>query len=341
MNDIDLLRNAGPDTPPLRPAVLDSARSLLAAEINRSTDRSAGLVPLRRGNTGRAHRTRAKVIGGAAVAAAACLAAVAVLAPGSPAGPTGEPATSVTLVGIEMPTFPLSLAQVPSGLSPKPGLEGSDGSLMLYYDSSRPDGVDILRIRVDDEQNSDHGGGDSTDVTVDGRPGEFVVTPLEGVDYEMASLEWERRPGQWVTVSGDGRLADEDRLVAAAESLVDQPQALPLRLTLAPAGWSLQFFKESGRIVTLVNDAYPDQTMTLDLPEEAIPPADLPRMLESVAGPMQETSVNGLPAQLVPTNYGWYLQGQFPDGTTFAVQAPAAFTAEQVLAVAGQVVYTP
>ena len=32
---------------------------------------------------------------------------------------------------------------------------------------------------------------------------------------------------------------------------------------------------------------------------------------------------------------------QFADGTTFVVQAPAAFTAEQVLEVAGQVVHTP
>jgi hypothetical protein len=45
-------------------------------------------------------------------------------------------------------------------------------------------------------------------------------------------------------------------------------------------------------------------------------------------------TVHAQPAQLVPTGCGWYLQARFPDGTVFALQAPEAFTAADVLAVA-------
>jgi hypothetical protein len=79
----------------------------------------------------------------------------------------------------------------------------------------------------------------------------------------------------------------------------------------------------------------------VNLPDEPIPAAELPTQLEQVVGPVQEVAVNGLPAQLVPTGYGWYLQASFPDGTVFALQAPQAFTAEDVLAVAGGITYTP
>jgi hypothetical protein len=58
-------------------------------------------------------------------------------------------------------------------------------------------------------------------------------------------------------------------------------------------------------------------------------------------------TVNGRPAQLVQvdTGYldqkGWFLQAQFPSGTTFVVQAPDAFTQEQVVAMAEQVTFHP
>jgi hypothetical protein len=81
--------------------------------------------------------------------------------------------------------------------------------------------------------------------------------------------------------------------------------------------------------------------MNVNLPEQPVPAADLLTQLEQVAGPVHEVTVNGQPAQLVPTGYGWYLQARFPDGTVFALQAPQAFTADDVLAVAGGITYTP
>ena len=335
MNDIALLQEAGPQAPPLSDRVLRDTRALLDAEIAAASAAPAAaggrVVALRRPRVG--------LLSGVAAAAAAAVAAVA-LWPSTGTAPAGSPATSVTLVAFEMPAFPLSLPAVPDGLSPEPGIEGSDEGLMLYHLGADPDGSDVLRVTVRDEPDIGWEW-DAEDVTVDGQDGEYVSDTPEGFPYETGYLEWERSPDQWVTVSGDGRFAERDRLVAVAESLVDRPQVLPLRLSLAPAGWSLEFFKESGRIVTLADDAYPEQTLSVHVPDEAIPPAELPRMVEAVTGPVQETSVNGRPAQLVPTGNGWYLQAQFADGTTFVVQAPAAFTAEQVLEVAGQVVHTP
>jgi len=58
---------------------------------------------------------------------------------------------------------------------------------------------------------------------------------------------------------------------------------------------------------------------------------------------------DGLPAKhlravehtaVTPTD-GWYLQAQFGSSQAFVVQAPAAFTQQQVLAFAAQVTYTP
>jgi hypothetical protein len=55
-----------------------------------------------------------------------------------------------------------------------------------------------------------------------------------------------------------------------------------------------------------------------------------------------DVTVKGRPAVLVPVDLGpmdkgWFLQAQFEDGTTFVVQAPEAFTQEQVLELAESV----
>jgi hypothetical protein len=116
---------------------------------------------------------------------------------------------------------------------------------------------------------------------------------------------------------------------------------------LAPAGWSVLAYKDD-RILTLVDDDYDRLSLNVFLPDRPIP-AD--RLLTELGGPpvapVLDVSVNGRPAHLVrleardAADNGWYLQARFPDGRTFVVQAPAAFTKAQVLAFAAQVTYTP
>jgi hypothetical protein len=199
---------------------------------------------------------------------------------------------------------------------------------------------------------------DTEDVTVNGQDAELVFgteTTCTGpgpecIDVEVpyVHLVWEHRDGQWVQLRGGGRYKDADRLVAIAEDLVDRPQAVPLQVHLAPAGWSVQAYKDD-RILTLANDSYEQQAVSvhIPLPEEDVPaPEELRGRLMGPIGPVIPVTVQGRPAYLVqidlgPLDPGWYLQAQFADGTTFVVQAPEAFTQEQVVQMAEQVTFNP
>lgn len=284
-------------------------------------------------------------VGVGLVAAAVTWAGAVVLAAPDPVGP---PPTSVTLVAFEPPTFPLSLDPVPAGLVPSSLSAGPGGVLHGGYRST--DGEDRVSLLVTPEEPEQHGVEDTVDVSVRGRDAELVTgsdvvcggSGTECVDvrvpYVHVVVEW--RDGTWVQLSGDGRYEDADRLLAVAETLVDQPRRVPLQVHLAPSGWVVEAYKDD-RVLTLANADFPQQTLTVHLPEAAIPAEELVGQLMGPVGPLVSVTVGGRPAQLVPTDSGWYLQAQFPDGTTFVLQAPEAFTQEQVLAVAAQVTYTP
>ena len=342
MNDITLLREAGPAAPPLQPAARAAARVALLDEIERSRTvrgRVRARLPRR--------QTALRIGAGVTVAAVAWTAAVVIAAPDE----LGPPPGSVTLVAFEPPVFPLALDPMPVGLrvsySADPG-----GVLHAGFGGV---GDDRIYLNVQPDEPEQYDVDDIEDVTVDGRDAELVTgtnTTCGGpgpecIDVEVpyVHLVWERRDGQWVQLSGDGRYEDADRLLEIAGNLVDRPQAVPLQVHLAPAGWSVQAYKED-RILTLVNDSYEQQTVNVHLPAEAIPADELLGRLMGPVGPVIEATVNGRPAQLVqvgggPLDSGWYLQAQFPDGRTFVVQAPSAFTRDEVLAFAQQVTYTP
>ncbi|WP_346620857.1 hypothetical protein [Blastococcus montanus] len=348
MNDLTLLREAGPEAPPLSPAARSAARAALLAEIE-------GPAP-RRSRTPR--RKVALRIGLAAVTAAAAWAAAVVIA--APDGP-GTPAESVTLVDFRMPTFPLSLDPEPEGM--RPAFTG-DGESAGFAEFDAADGVDRFTVGVHEEAPDwwFEGSAERVDVTerlevsVEGRDADVVrgardvycedgLTVCERMLF--AELVWERKDDQWVTMSGEGRYSRTSELVAVAESLVDRPQRATLTAELAPAGWSVQFYK-MGRVLTLVNDAYEQQTITVHvpLPEDVMPPDQLLDQLMGPVGPVVPVTVHGRPAQLVPVDNGpgtagWFLQGQFEDGTTFTLQVPDAFTQDQVLEFAEQVTYHP
>ena len=105
----------------------------------------------------------------------------------------------------------------------------------------------------------------------------------------------------------------------------------------------------AGRVLTLVNDDYEQQEVTVHvpLPEDVIPADQVRSSVMGPIGPQLDVTVHGRPAQLVlvDTGYldqhGWYLQAQFTDGTTFVLQVPDAFTQDQVLEFAEQVTHNP
>jgi hypothetical protein len=347
MNDITLLREAGPDAPRLTNDTLSAARAALLDEIEGARPAGRFRMPSR--------KARWRVGVGVVAVAASWAAAVVIAAP----DPVGPPPDSVRLVGFEPPTFPLSLDPVPAGwdvsFSADPG-----GILHAAYGDEASD--DGLYVRITPEEPEQYDVTGTTDVTVAGEDAELVRgedivcggTGTECVDERIPYLHlvWERRDDQWVQLTGYGTYDDADRLVDAAEHLVDRPQPVPLQISLAPAGWSVDGYKDD-RILTLANDEYEQQSLTvhIPLPDEVIPLDQVRDSIAAPLGPQLDVTVNGRPAQLVRTEgdyvidghryLNWYLQGQFEDGTTFVLQAPEAFTREQVLELAESVTYNP
>jgi hypothetical protein len=281
--------------------------------------------------------------------AAAWLTAVVVAAP----EPLGPLPAGVDLVAFEPPNFPLSLDPLPADLTQ--ASFSQDPGEVRHAAFRSPDGAHGIGLLVTPEEPAAYGVDDVRDVQVSGEDAELVSGTTvvcggpgpECIDEEVPYLHlvWERRDGQWVTLSGTGRFDAADALVAVAEDLVDRPQPVPLQVHLAPAGWSVLAYKED-RILTLVDDAHEQHTVDVYLPDQPIPADRLLGELTGPVGPVIDVTVNDRPAQLVRTDHGggvtgWYLQAQFPDGPTFVVQAPGSFTEEQVLAFAGRVTYTP
>jgi hypothetical protein len=356
MNTVQLLRDAGPDGPALTTEARNAARAALLAEIDGARPRRAR-VPSR--------KVRWRIGVGVVAVAASWAAAVVIAAPDGP----GTPADSVTLVDFVTPTFPLSLDPEPAGL--RPAFDGSgDGATIAAYDD--PTLENGFTIYVGEEEPE----GKSPD---DGAPGyeELDVDEIdlgndevEVVTYErhwcvedtargcrtevrrFAWLSWERQDDQWVSILGHGEYADAGELREVAESLVDRPQRATLTAELAPQGWSVQFFK-MGRVLTLVNDEFEQQTITVQvpLPEDVVPPEQLLDQLMAPIGPVIPVSVHGRPASLVRQDTGyvvdgesltqWFLQAQFEDGTVYELQVPDAFTQEQVVQFAEAVTYHP
>ena len=345
MNETTALRVAGPEAPALRPETLLAARAALLDEI----DASAG--PRARAR----HRRRiGRRVGVAGLTVAAAWTAAVVIA--APDGPPGPPPGSVTLVAFTPPSFPVSLDPVPAGMTPAFSGDADAGD---FADYSSADGADRFTLGVTDEEPAEEDGSDmyevraEEDATIGGDQarmvsGRQVYCPGPGDAPACAwqsfrTVTWELADDVWVVLTGTGRYAGEDRLLDVAAGVVDRPQPVRLQVTLAPAGWSVLAYKD-GRILTLVADGYPDQTLSVRLPEQPYPADELRAQLMGPVGPLLDVTVNGRPAQLVrtdngPRDRGWHLQAQFPDGTTFVVQAPEAFTQEQVLAFAAQVTH--
>jgi hypothetical protein len=346
MNEVTLLRDAGPGGPPLAPDVRSAARAALLAEIGGST-------PTRRtGVPGRPVRRR---MGAGIVAVAAAWAAAVVIAAPNELAPLPD---SVDLVAFEPPVFPLSLEPLPAGWEPSFSAD-PDGTLHAAYGDASGDGL-YVRVSPGEPEQTDVTG--SEEVSVAGRPAELVrgeIVMCGGTGPECVEeripylhLVWERKDDQWVQLEGSGAYDDADRLLETAENLVDRPQPVPLQVSLAPAGWSVEAYKD-GRILSLVDDEHEQHRVSvhIPLPEDVVPPEQVRRSVAGPIGPQLDVALNDRPAQLIRVRgdlviegrpvEGWYLQAQFPDGTTFVVQAPGSFTQEQVLTFAETVTYNP
>lgn len=336
MNEITLIRQAGPEAQPLSPAARHNARAALLEEIGATSH----------GRPARHRRTEAKKrftvrLALTATAAAAALTVAAVIS-------TPEaPSTSVTLVAFEPASFPFTLDPLPAGLLPSFSADPGDRLIAAYRAPQGDDGVTLV---VTPSKPDVAGASDKQKVTVRGRSAELMVENI--TEAAGAGETADRRPpvlvvqwsnNQWVEISGSGRFADPGALLAIVETLVERPQAVPLQVHLAPVAWTVLAYKDD-RILTLANDGDDKQTLTVSLPPAPLPADKLLSELLGPVSPVMMKTVNNRPAQLVQIDAGgpdkgWYLQAQFPDGRTFVIQAPETFTPEQVLTVAAEVTY--
>lgn len=137
----------------------------------------------------------------ATAVAAAWITAVAVTGSTS-----GTPASSVTLVAFEPPSFPLALDPAPPGLTPSFSADPG-GVLHAGYGAAGGDDRVMLTVTPDEPDLIDPS--NEPDVTVQGRDAEMatenVVWGTENGDevrpQEALVVEWS--DGQWAKITGD------------------------------------------------------------------------------------------------------------------------------------------
>ncbi len=292
---------------------------------------------VRRGRRIRRAR-RVRRVAPALVAAAAVLVGVGVVGGGDAPTAPGP----VELVGWSVPAFPLALDPVPAGLdgphvSVDPSFDEVGPGTVHAGWSDPQDPATGVGIRLDAEEPGGSGEDEIGEARIGGAEATVHRTEVTGAPASV-SVVWERAEEQWVTVSGEGRYASADAVVALARSVVDRGTAVPLRLTLAPRGWVLVAYKDD-RVITVADPAGPPatdataRTLTAYLPGAASAPADLPGEVGATGGRMDEVTVHDRPAYLLPTADGWFLQAELADGTAFVVLAPGDFTPAQVVEV--------
>lgn len=343
MNEIKLLETHGPDGPDLSDEALYAARTRLLAEASAAstaTPYSFRLsVLLTRLFAGRSRRRRLPVrlaITGLVLAAMATAAAVIPQAwhiatrPSVGAdGPTGTRSAGtgrIKLVAATAPEFPYALPMLG-----KPTFTADPGGpIMAVYLAQ--DGGDVVLTIGTARPDSQIAG--ERDITVDGRPGRINSFP--GPAVTSVQLTWERRPGKWVTIVGNGRRASEEAVLRLARQVVDQPQRITFKVTvgLIPDGWELGGFKDHGSIISYRDPAEPN----LDFYVQWTAKPDTSKNAEIEGFQAAQTvTVNGRPAKLVQAEQFWRLTATLPDGSGFTLMTPRSFSTDQVISIARSV----
>jgi hypothetical protein len=319
MNEITLLRTYGPDAPEASTKTLATARARLVAECTTPPPRR-GVVPIRR---------RTLLVAAATLVAAAGATTVGLGSGGGAVRPGGQPAVTpdIALVAMKTPEFPLALRPRPASLAAAT-FSYSPGQFLAVYLGL--DGVSDVYLSALDNEPTDRQVAPYP-VTIDGRPGQLYDVRLPENPHTV-EVVWERAPGQWVSLVGNGRLASEAEVLRLAASVVNQPQPVPLRVRLAPQGWKLAFFKDD-TILTLQGEKK-GETLSVQVVDRRDP-----NLFHQVAGAQEErrVSVGGRDARLIRGSDVWFLQTGVPGGAVVNVQAPLRLTADQVVAIAEQV----
>lgn len=343
MNEVTLLQTHGPDGPDLSDEALNAARTRLLAEVSAASatapysTRPALLIRLGAARSGRGQVLSRLALAGTGLVAVAAT-AVAVM-PGGWQGATRPPVTAdgatgtrsvspdrIQLVGATAPEFPYALPSLG-----KPSFTADPGGPIIAVYLA-PDGSDVV-LTIGAAQEGQIGG--QRDIRVDGRPGRIVSVP-DGSGVASVQLTWERRPGAWVTIVGNGRHASPEAVLRLARQVVDQPQRVGFKVTvgLVPRGWELGGFKDGGSIISYRDPSEPN----LELYVQWTPKPDTsPDSAIEGFQTARTVTVNQRSARLVQSQQFWRLTATLTDGSGFTLMAPRSFTTDQVIAVAQSV----
>ncbi len=202
----------------------------------------------------RSHRNAVRHRVGVAVLAAAAVVAVAVVpwvvlggADGPAVTAIGSPASGPSVFLAKAPpvtpSFPLTPAHLPAGLTPHPVLSHEPGMFLASYASMHGggSGIDLqtFAIRQPPDQSRP-----ALAATVHGHPAVLVVD----VATRYASVTWLAKPAQWVKVTGYNEWGTREVVLGIANSLRDKAMtgAPQFKVALAPPGFALDSYFPGG-----------------------------------------------------------------------------------------------
>lgn len=271
----------------------------------------------------------------------------------------------MTLVAVDEITFPLSLEPAPPGMTPSFTGSAGDPDAVAGYTSADGTGFAIQLSATEplpgvNPHTTARGtvdvGGATASYFAGTTPQICTVANTCFEDLPFAELIWERAPGRWVRLSGDGVHGELAALVAVGESLVDRPQPITLQVGLAPEGWSVVDWHESSGAIGVASDEDPTRTLSVQCMPEAPAGAlgmdngSVEQRIAAVTAldPVESTTVGGRPARVVraadgmePGLHFWLVAWELADGTLCSVQTPEDFAREDVLDIAEGVTYAP
>lgn len=331
MNEFTVIREHGPQATPLSGDVLAKARADLMSEIHATTPTTANR-PVRLGR-------RAVIIAAAVAAAAVVTGVIATSGTDAPSGPPSAAGKPPVLVQFHMPTLPPELTPIPDGLT-EPGFTAEPGWFAaVYHDADTRPGQEMSKVSVTVHSSQPSTNGLAhEDTTYAGKPAVLGTVDQDDPEVHLVSLTWERSPGQWLTLTGGGRFADEQTVRSLADTLVDTDKQLSLDISVAPAGWELYAFKDAapdgdGAVTSLRDPQNPDRTIHVSTMLGLVP--DYGRAVEGGPRDVIPVTINGRAGDLVliPGDR-WMLQAPLPDGRAFQLQVPADFSKQQVIELA-------
>lgn len=317
MNDLDILDRLGPRPTPLSEATLAAARDRLNAAM------ASTAAPTSRSSARRSRRLPLLIT---AAAAAVGIAVVPTLF-----GSQG----SIALAAVDPLSFPVTATWLPDGAG-SPVFSGEPGFQLARYGA----GDDRISIFVSGDLSRLDVPDSSTALDVAGVRGHGYDSRGDDGNEASYTIEW-KEGSDFVEVTGKGRFADPALVESVADSVDDRPQRVDLFLTIAPQGWQV-FGYQSDHHVTYVDSGSSEHGDGTDLTVGIIE-----RVSADLAGygarDVRDVSIDGREGVIgrqVNTHgdtVAWVLQTAAPDGQAFALNAPGALTADQVIKIAAGV----